>query len=371
MRIFVVYASAGAGHTKAAEAIYRHLKENLNGEDVRIIDALDKTTPLFRLSYTWGYPFLINHAVFLWELGFWLTFVRPLRRITRSIAALAGFFNSSKFIEFLIQENPDFIISTHFMTCEIAGNLKKNKKINSEVISVITDFGVHPFWVSAGTDLYVVASDFTRKQLSGEGVSEGIIKVLGIPIDSKFLKQYERGALARGLGIDKDKFTALVITGSFGLGPIEEIADLLHRDVQLLVVCAKNQKLYKRLKDRNYPNCRVYGFVDNVQELMAVSDVIITKPGGLTISEVLAMDLAPIFISAIPGQETENAKALESYGIGCSPKGIEELKYKVLDYKQNPDKLKEIRKKIAELTKLHASEEICNVIRQSRAGAAG
>jgi len=364
----VVYASAGAGHFKAAEAIYKCLKDRHKDVDARLIDILDNTSFFFRLSYTTGYSFLINHAVFLWKVAFYATEVSFLRRLTRAIARFLNRLNTKKFINLLCREKPDLIISTHFLTSEISAYLKNNKKINSKLTTVITDFGVHPFWISRGTDFYIVASDFTKKIMTDYGIEESKVKALGIPIDKKFLKEYDRGALCDKLGIDKNKFTALIVTGSFGMGPIEEIVELLHGEVQLLVVCANNKRLYKKLKEKNYPDCSVFGFVDNVQELMSAADIIITKPGGLTSSEVLAIGIVPIFISAIPGQETENVKALEKYGVGLSVKNIRDIKKIVLDYKNNPEKFRKNKENINAIKKPHATEEICNVVCQGSTG---
>ncbi|MDI6758633.1 MAG: glycosyltransferase [Candidatus Omnitrophota bacterium] len=361
MKIIVTYASAGAGHLKAAEAIYFFLKENHKGIDVKIIDILDETNAFFRFSYHRGYLFLVNYAFFLWRIIFWLTYLKPFRFILRPAIALINYLNTKKFQAILIRQNPDFIISTHFFSSEISARLKTDKKINSEVISVITDFCVHPFWISGGTFMYIAPCEITKKQLSDMRVKESIIKDLGIPIHPKFLKPHSRAELCKKIGIE-NKFTVLIVTGSFGIGPIERCAAMLHREAQLVVVCARNKKLHSRLKLKNYPNCLVLGRIENMQEIMQVSDVIITKPGGLTIAEFLAMELVPIFICAIPGQETENVRILEGCGIGRSVKKTKEIKNIVLDFKEHPEKLSRIRDKIREIKKPNAVREICDVV---------
>lgn len=369
MRIIIAYASAGAGHFKAAEAIYDYFRRQHKDIDVKIVDALEKAGVLFRSSYTFGYSFLINHAVFLWRWAFLATHLRFLRRFTKPVASLVERLNTKAFGIFLEKENPDFIIATHFLPPAIAAYLKKKGKIKSRLITVITDFGIHAFWISAGTDTYVVASDYTKELLMSEGIGERNIKVLGIPVHSKFLRRYEREALCRELAIEKNKFTILILTGSFGIGPVEETVDLLYREVQILVVCAKNKGLFKRLRDKNYPNVAVFGFVENIQELMAVSDLIITKPGGLSISELLAMELVPVFISAIPGQETENIEAMKRYGIGISAGNAAEIREIVLDYFLHPDKLGLAKEKVRAIKKPFATSELYDVICQSSAGA--
>ncbi len=364
MKIIIAYASAGTGHRRAAEAIYNYFKENCHTFDLKIIDTLQKTNFVFRNLYSYGYLFLVNHALWLWHFCFWLTSIKCLKLITNILISIINRLNAKDFSKFLIQEKADFIISTHFFPSEVAAYLKRAHRLNSKLISVITDFGIHPFWILSGTDIYIVASAFTKEQLVLKGVQEDNIKDSGIPIDSKFLKQYEKNTLCKKFNIEPNKFTILISTGSSGIGRIEEIVDSLYKEVQILVVSAHNKILYARLRKRNYPEVRVFGFIDNIQELMAVSDIIITKPGGLTISESLAMDLLPIFIAAIPGQETENAKILAKKSIGINIKDAASIKDIVLDFRDHPDKLKSMKEKISELKKPFAVKELCNAVCQ-------
>ncbi len=365
MKIFITHASAGAGHFKAAEALYRQFHKNNPGLDLRLIDILDYSNPLFKNSYIYGYNLIINYAPWLWALPFSLTANSLLKPITSRIRFIIDILSTSRFRKLVIRENPDFIISTHFLPSELASYLKKIGRIKSKLITVITDFGAHPFWILDNTDIYVGASEATKKQLILAGVKENNIRVLGIPVDYKFHTGLARGILFKKFGLDEGKFTVLIVTGSFGIGPIEQIVDTLYLDVQLLVVCARNQRLFERLERKNYPGARVFGFIDNMEELMGISDVIITKPGGLSISEILVMELVPIFISPIPGQETENVKIMHSYGIGEGVKDIAGVRNIILDYKEHPDKLNRIKEFIRRIKKPSAAEGLYNVICQN------
>ena len=362
MKIIITYASAGAGHFKAAQAIYNEFRATDSTSEVTLIDALDYTNDFFKQSYIRGYGFMINYASWLWALSFYLTAFKPMRMLINSLHFMINRINAKRLIDFLVKESPDFIISTHFLPSQVTAYLKRKKRINSKLLTIITDFGVHPFWLDEGVDIYVVASDFTRQILLQEGIAESKIKVLGIPIDRKFLAIFDREMLERKLKLSKEKFTVLVITGSFGIGPIEQIVDSLYKEVQIIAVCAKNKKLLQRLKDKNYPYLKALGFVDNVEELMAVSDMIITKPGGLTISEVLAMELPPLFISAIPGQENINANFLVKQGIAKNIRNFKKIKDIVMDYKNNPQKLLTIKEKIRQIKKPDAAGEIYHAV---------
>lgn len=363
MKILIAYASAGTGHRKAAEALYGYLSAHSPDIDVKAIDILHTTSAFFRSSYSSGYSVLVTHVPFAWKCIFWATKARFLRRIARASVTLINLMSTGKFQALLIREDPDWVVATHFLPAEIAARLKQKGKIRSKVATVITDFGVHPFWVSDGVDLYMAASETTRDQLLGESVDAGRIRITGIPIEEKFLKGFDKRALCQKFGLKEDEFTVLISTGSFGIGPIPELVASLHKEAQVIVVCANNKKLYALLESKQYPHCRFFGFVDNIQELMAVSKVIVAKPGGLTITESLAMDLVPIFITAIPGQETENISVLAKYGIGKKSDTIEEVGMAILELKNHPDQLDRMRTNLVSLKKPFAAKEIIDALR--------
>ena len=379
MKVLITYASAGAGHRRVAEAIYAYLKANRKDLEVELVDILPFTSNFFRFCYNFGYSFLVHYAVWLWGFFFWITEFRWSRWFSRKGALITNYFSCRKFVKYLVKNEFDFIISTHFLNSELAANLKLKNKIQAKLITVITDFGVHPFWVSKGTDLYVVASGLTRDKLLKLGVEEQKIQVSGIPFSPSFVKAQNRVQLAEKFGINPNRFTVLLMTGSFGSGPLEEIAQSLQSEAQVLVVCAKNEKLFRRLQKRNLENVnpvrsgaprhgtsngvKVFGFIDNAQELMAVADIIVTKPGGSSITELLNMELFPIFISAIPGQEQENIRILSGYEVGCAPKNIKQIKELVVDLRNNPQKLQNLKKKVAQVAKPFACSEISRVIR--------
>ncbi len=369
MKIIIAYASAGAGHFKAAQAIYNHLKLDKD-LSVTLVDVLDESIPSFGDFYRNGYDFIVKYFPSFWAVCFFVTHTKVLRPIANRIRLAINRINTKKFLRFLIEVDPDYILSTHFLSSEIAAYLKKKNRIHSKLFTIITDFGVHSFWVAEGTDRYFAACDFTKAELIEEGVAPEDVYTAGIPIDTKFSQAISKKATCAKLGFDENRFTVLVMTGSFGIGPLEEIVDLLHKDVQILVVCAKNKRLYSRLKNKNYPTVKIFAFVDNAEELMAVSDVIITKAGGLTISELLVQEIAPVFICPIPGQEKKNIRVLASYGIGQEAKTAWQIKRITLDYKEHPEKLAKIKQKIRQIKKPFAVKELYNAIRQSSSGPA-
>ena len=362
MKIIVTYASCGAGHFKAAQALYDCLCKRLLTDEVSLVDILDYSTWPFRAGYTSGYAWLVRSVRWIWSLGFWFTEARLTKYLTRAIASSLDHLNTRAFARFLIKEDPDVIVCTHFVPAQIATDLKQEAKIHSRLITVVTDFGAHRFWISQCTDLYVVACEFAHAQLIEEGIREDRIKELGIPVHEKFTEKFNRKALCRQFGINDEACTVLLMTGSFGIGPLEEIVEILHEEVQVLVVCAANRKLHKRLERKRYPKVRVFDYVENIQDLMAVSDILVTKPGGLSISEALTMEVVPVLIDPIPGQEVYNSHELKRQGVGFQPAHISEIRDIVLTLKNNPAQMEHAKAKLRHYRKPNATRNICDAI---------
>ena len=272
------------------------------------------------------------------------------------------YLNSKSLVGYINKEKPDVIISTQFFVNEIVALVKKQGVINPKFFCVITDFRLHSIWISKAVDIYIAGSLKTKKDLISRGIAAENVKVLGIPVDSKFLDSPNRNDLSQRLGIDAGKFTALIMTGAVGIGPIEKIVDCLKDEVQLLVVCGKNKNLEDRLRKKKLGMVKVFGFIDNTHELMSVSDIIITKPGGLSIAESLVKNLPIIFISAIPGQESRNARFIVDNGIGVMPADLNSLVRTMRQWKSSPEVLTQIKDKIKKLSHPYTAREILKVL---------
>jgi processive 1,2-diacylglycerol beta-glucosyltransferase len=362
MKIIIVHASAGSGHMKAAEALYGYYRSVHPDADVRLVDILDKTNAVFKAAYSTGYNILVTYFPWLWSIFFWLTDTPWLRCIVCLCTFPLDFLNTFRFRHYLVKENPAAVISTHFLSSRMVSFLKGRGRISAALITVVTDYGVHPFWVHPRTDRYFVASGHTRHDLIGQGVPEGIIHISGIPVAEKFSRTIDAKAAREKAGILPSDFSVLLMTGSFGIGPLERIAELICEDARVVVVCARNQRLFRRLSSRGLPNVKVLGFVDYIENLMATSDLIITKPGGLTISETLSMGLPPFFISAIFGQETENARVISGEGAGVMVGRISDIRGIVADFKNHPEKLNVLKRNISRLRKPFAARDICEYV---------
>jgi processive 1,2-diacylglycerol beta-glucosyltransferase len=323
MKILIIHATAGAGHKKAAEAIYHGIKAKTPYE-ATLVDALDYSHPLFKYSYPNFYTFVVSHMPWLWAFVFGVMDIPALQGTVRFVRRIYNAVNTQRLHKFLIDEQFDWIICTQFLSAEVSGYLKRKGQIKSKVICVVTDFDVHRIWINEGVDFYTGACDYTRDKLIELGVPKERAFVTGIPTDPKFQKEWDVVSIRRQLGIDEKAITTLVATGSFGFGPIEELVEIL-KSHQLIIVCGHNKGLFERLSRLALPHVKVCGLVNNMDELMAASDIMVTKPGGLSIAEALVKGLVLVFFSAIPGQETNNVKVLMKFNVGLGQLGLREI----------------------------------------------
>lgn len=358
MKLLIAYTQAGEGHRRAATALYDYLQKNHKELELKLVDTLDYSSLLFRSVYNQIYTLCITRMPWMWAGAYHLSRIRILRPMVKHLRYFVNSFNTIGFVKFLSEYKPDAVVVTHFLPSAVISYLKDKKRINALLISVITDYNVHPFWLTSGTDIYTAPCTYAKDELLSDSVPQEKIRITGIPVDPKFTIQYDKKLSRMKLGIPDERFTVLVATSGFGIGPIEQIADLLHQDIQLLVVCGRNEKLYKKLQAKAYPSAKVFGFVNNMEELMAACDIFITKPGGMTITESLNMGLPMVFISAIPGQETRNAAIMADYGIAVIPKSLKTLQETILELKIHPEKLARMRENVNLIKKPLASKEI-------------
>ena len=359
-KVLVVHASAGAGHKKAAEAVYNALKESGHYE-AHFADVLDYTNPFYKYSYQKTYTYLVTKTPLIWALFFKLTDLKILRPLVRVLRRILNSVNAKTFEKFLKKEQFDCIVSTHFFPNEVPSSLKRQGMIASKVISVVTDFDVHSLWMASGVDFYTGACNFTKDKLINLGAAPEKIIVTGIPTDRKFSQAVDKDQLRQKLGVKNGIFTVLVATGSFGMGPIETLVEGL-KGFQVMVVCGNNKELFSRLKAKETELVKIFGLVNNMDELMSVADAMITKPGGLSTSEALVKGLPLIFFSAIPGQEENNVRILSRYGIGMLGSDIESIIAEVKKLSSSNEYFHRAKENIKQLASPAAVSKIIQLI---------
>ncbi|MFQ5681421.1 MAG: hypothetical protein ACE5GG_05170, partial [Candidatus Omnitrophota bacterium] len=224
MKTLIVYATAGAGHRRVAEAIYERAKRQ--GQDVVIADILDYTNPLFRFFYARGYIFLIRYFPFVWRFVFWLTDKKGLGLIRKAIF-LFNLISCVGYLRSLRREKYSCVISTHFMATEMSAFAAGD--LGFSLINVVTDFSLHRFWLSPGVDKYCLACPDAKDRLVSYGVPADKIVITGIPVAEKFLSVSDKAGLRKRLGLESGLFSVLIMTGEVGMGPIDKKSNVYFR----------------------------------------------------------------------------------------------------------------------------------------------
>lgn len=363
-KILIIYATAGIGHKKAALAV-KEAFDKKGKKGVLLVDVLDYTTKFFKLFYNVVYIFLVRYLPTLWGFFYYILDNPLIYSVLRPLRRLVNHLNSKKLIAFLITTKPDTIIATHFMPINVVSDLKKRGVLKTRLISVMTDYKSHKFWFSKYVDSYVVGSEYTKNDLIKRGIPPDRIQPFGIPCAKSFSEEKNIAALKSEMGLDPAKKTIFILGGGFGIGPIKRLVlylDKVDREFQGIVVCGYNKKLYtsiERITQTTTHKFKNYRFVNNIDELMAVSDVLVSKSGGISVTEALNAGLPMIVIHPIPGQEMRNYKFLEKHNAALKIRNPKEIT-RLVEGLFGSNKLDVLKENIMEVRRINSAERVAN-----------
>ena len=364
-RILLMYISEISGHHSATLAIENALRIIAPQTDILNINAFNYTNPISEKVVNRIYMSVIKRTPKVWD---YLYDNQAVVKKLEHIKKLIHKFNSPKLHKLFTSFKPDVVICTQAFPCGMCADYKKLTGADLKLVAVLTDYIPHSYWIYDTVDYYITPSDDVGMRLQQKGVPAGKIKPLGIPFDPKFNESLSRAAIMRKLGLDPDKRTILVMGGGHGLGPIQTIVRSLEKTtvpVQEIIVAGMNKKLHRVLQ-KTIRSCRrkiaLFGYVSNIHEFMRVADVIITKPGGVTTSEVLAQRLPMIIIKPIPGQETHNATYLVEKGAAVRIDNPEKINLLIDDLFSYSGRLDELRRAAERIGKPNASLDIARLV---------
>lgn len=343
MRVLILTISTGQGHNQTSKALCEYLEGA--GAECRVLDAYKYISPLLSESFEKGYLLTTQYTPAMYG-GFYRLAEKKEKSNPRfSIAKVANSIIGPKIIKFVKGYSPDVIVATHIFTAGIITNLW-HRLPPVKTFGIITDFTVHPFWEDTDLDFYVTASHLLNNQCTKKGIPLSHVLPFGIPIRERFAKKVEKSRAREMLSI-KDKPTVMIMMGSMGYGNLAGIVrkiDGLSLDFQVLCVCGRSERAKRRVERLSTAHeVYTYGFVDNVDVMMDAADFIITKPGGLSVSEALAKGLPMILSHPIPGQEERNLEFLLNNGLAMaiSPTfPVDEAVYQFYENKWRADNMK-------------------------------
>ena len=359
LRILVFSAAFGNGHLRAAEAVIEGIRIKEPLAIVTHLDFGDFLSKRFNSVVKKLYFELVKHSPKLWGKFYYQTSkLQPNSRIQRFLNQLGR----TDFLQYIQEFEPDLIVCTYPTISSILAQLRLEHILQVPVITVITDYTVHSHWVHLGVDRYIVACEDVKEMLVTGGILASKIDVTGIPVSPKFEETIDPKPIISELGLKPDLLTFLVMGAHGSLESTKKICMKLANSlvpVQLIIVCGNNRKLYRSLQDviesaRN-PLARLR-FVDNLEDLMSVSDLIITKAGGLTVTEALTRHLPLVIFKPIPGQEEENAHFLQRIGAGNVADTEEKLAELLEFFLSSPKEIVKMREKAATALPGHSAE---------------
>ena len=293
------------------------------------------------------YMELIKHTPKLWGRLYDKTAKLQPKSLMQRLLNQMG---RTNFLKYIQEFEPDLIVCTYPTVSSILAQLRLEQILHVPVITVITDYAVHSLWVHPGVDRYMVACEEVKVSLMSWGIEAQRVHVTGIPVSPKFEREMDRGHILSKLGLNPDLPIFLVMGGVYEEDIVKRICKQLSGSrvsVQSIIVCGKNEKLYHLLEEVSVQARNLivrFGYVHNVEELMEVSDLIITKAGGLTVSEALTKHLPLVIFKPIPGQEVENAHFVQRIGAGQiagTEEELEQLLNRFLIYPEDIERMQE------------------------------
>ena len=360
LRVLVFSAAFGNGHLRAAEAVIEGILIKHPSAKIIHLDFGDFLNQRINTIIKNVYSEIIKYVPKLWGKLYYKTGkVHPRSKSQHFLNQLGR----REFLKYIQVFKPDFIVCTYATISSILAQLRFEQLLQVPVITVITDYTVHSHWIHQGVDGYVVACTEVKESLVSWGIKAQRVHMTGIPVSPKFEREMDRGHIITKLGLKPDLPIFLVMGGSYGVLKsakriCKKLADSLV-PVQAIIVCGKNKRLYLSLEEviAQGQNLMIrFEYVDNVEELMSISDLIITKAGGLTVSEALTKHLPLVIYKPIPGQEEENADFVQRIGAGCVAGNEEELEQLLNRFLRHPEDIEKMRIKAAVALPGHSTE---------------
>ena len=367
-KVVILYAAVGGGHFKAAEAIKNYISENIPNCDTEMLDALKYTNKAIDKIVISSYVNMARYSPELWG---------DIYKLSKKQYSVANFSNavqkllSLKLVKYFKEQKPDVIISTHPFITEMCAVIKKKGKINPKLNVILTDYASHRFWELKPeyVDNYFVANQEMKMSMAFNGIDEDKIHVTGIPVSPAFLKTYNKSEIYNEFGLSENKKTVLIFGGGeYGLSNIKKFYSGLldvKEDIQVVTIAGKrtkSQKMFSEIADEYNKKVIILGYTNKIPELMQIADLVISKPGGLTTTEILTSNVPFAIINPIPGQEEENAEFLLNNGAAVRIFDSKKTKPFLENLLNDPVRIENMKKMQKHIARPNSTRDIVNKI---------
>ena len=370
-KILIFYGAYGGGHLAAASAIKNYIDKNFTDCTTMMVDCVEYINKYLNKVSTAAYKEMAKKAPWVWKKVYNNSDHGALAKVSNASNKLMA-----KKLNNILQEfKPDLVISTHPFSNQMCTNLKKNKKINCKIATVLTDMAIHSQWITDPEyiDYFFVSNDEMKNAMIDKNIPEFKIFVTGIPLSERFKQTYNKSEIFNEFKLNPDKKTILFFAGGeFGLGRkrtslVFRALIRLFKDCQVIAISGKNKKMYQKMNAlvelyKATDRIRVLDFTNKVPEIMNISSLVITKPGGLTTTESLVSNLPIVIINPIPGQEEENAEYLEKNGLAIWIKKDDNIARVLKNLYRHPEVLQKMKENIKKYAKPDSTKDICEIL---------
>ena len=360
-RYLLVTASVGSGHEKAAKAIADGIVNSQPEAQVDIVDFMRWDISAVNAFMKSAYLNMLFFVPNLYEFMYQFTAGKKKGGFIQMVMAKAM---SRSIMRLIKSYRPDVIICTHPFPAEAVSHLPASWRKDFLAVAVITDYSVHQMWVCHNMNMYFVDCDSMKKQLINDGIDGEKVHVTGIPVNQQFLIRPDRSECQRNFQLEKNVPAVLMMGGGLGLGGMEramEQIESLQDTIQLLVVAGHNKELLQQAQQyakSSHHRIHIFGYTNEVRELMASADILITKPGALTLTEAMTMHLPMVLHEPIPGPETDNARYMSSCGAAVWLHAGDNLASVLQELLAEPETLREMAACAAKNSKPEAVQNI-------------
>lgn len=346
MRVLLLSANTGGGHNSAAMAVQQEFERR--GVECDMHDALSFVSDIHSDIVSSGHTYIYRYFPQLFGIGYRFEERHPPRFIYEQMAM-----GAKKFVAFLDDSNYDAVVSTHIFGSMLVTEVRKRYNVHIPHYVVITDYALYPGTDMVDVERYFIASEGLLPLYSQANIEQHRLFVSGIPIRSSFLEKYDKKEVRARLHLPERSRIVLLFTGSIGCGKLHRIAPDLEKklptDARLVIICGHNKRMYEQLSDRCGSRTIVVGFTNQIAEYMAAADLCITKPGGLSITEMLVMNLPMILMLSVPGCESRNMDFFKSYGMAVATDDWDDAIAQTVRLLQDPDELRAMRSSMQQL----------------------
>lgn len=364
-RILLMYISENSGHHSASLAIEKALRTLSDNTEIMNVNAFHYTNPILEKIINRAYMGVIKRTPEVWA---YLYDNPRIVKKTQGLRESIHRYNSHKAKRLLEDFKPHAVICTQAFPCGVIADYKKTFCHEVLLSGVLTDYAPHAYWLYDNIDIYFVPSDEAKERFISDGISPERIKVTGIPIDQKFKETADRKQVARSIGLSEEVPSILIMGGSQGLGPIKDLIKNLNKsevNFQIIVAAGANKRLYRYLKKiapRLNKKTVAFGYADNINELMEISSLVVTKPGGITISEALAKGLPLLIVKPIPGHEQMNTEYLLKNKIAIRVDSLHDTEIFIKELLSKPRALKNIQERARQFSRPSSALDIARTI---------